>query len=351
MNERKAVLLVNLGSPQAPTAAAVRPYLREFLSDPRVLDLPWLLRQLLVHLVIVPRRAPQTAAAYAKIWTHQGSPLVTITDRVRQSLAKRVRMPVLIAMRYGKPSLEQAFRRLVDLNCDHLLVMPLYPHHAMSSTETVVARVRQLAAQLKRELRCSFWPAFYEDSDYIEALRVQLVPYLQHSHEHVLFSYHGLPERHIRKTDPTGSYCQLGDCCDQPHPVHAFCYRAQVRATSRATAAAAGIPGERYSVAFQSRLGRSPWLRPFTDEKLEQLPREGVKKLIVLCPSFVADCLETLEEMGLRGRQLFLDAGGEQFHLVPCLNDQPRWIETLQRWVESPWPATEVAARNRHEPV
>jgi protoporphyrin/coproporphyrin ferrochelatase len=245
-----------------------------------------------------------------------------------------VRVPVELAMRYQNPSIPAAVRHLADKGVDELLLVPLFPHYAMSSFETAVERVKEVAATVAPQMRVQVQPPFFEDPDYVSALVGSAQEYLSRPYDHLLFSFHGLPERHMRKADPTGHHCLATDnCCTTPSPAHATCYRAQCFKTAAAFVRQAGVPAGRYSVAFQSRLGRDPWLKPYTDHELPRLAQSGVKKMLVMCPAFVSDCLETLEEIGLRGRDTFLGAGGTELKLIPCLNEHPLWIEALEKMV------------------
>ncbi len=330
----KGVLLVNLGSPDSPAVPDVRRYLREFLMDPRVLDVNWLTRFCIVHFAILPSRPKQSAEAYHKIWTAAGSPLVVTSRNVTEKLQKSVNVQVELAMRYQNPSIREAVSRLAQRRVDDLLLIPLFPHYAMSSFETAVERVKEVAAKLAPGMRIQVQPPFFDLPDYISALVASAQPFLSAGYDHLLFSFHGLPERQLRKTDPTGTHClATDDCCRTASPAHAFCYRAQCYKTVDAFVKLAMVPRDKYSVAFQSRLGRQPWLKPYTDLELPKLAQRGVKKALVLCPAFVSDCLETLEEIGLRGRQTFLDAGGSELTLIPCLNEHPLWLETLQKMI------------------
>jgi ferrochelatase len=326
----KAVLLVNLGSPDSPSVSDVRTYLREFLMDARVLDVPWPVRFGIVHFAILPSRPKQSAHAYQSIWTPEGSPLIVTSARVREQLQRRVGIPVELAMRYRNPSIERAVRNLAGQGIDEVLLIPLFPHYAMSSYETAVERVKEVAVKCAPSMRIRVQPPFYRDPDYIAALSASAADYLARPYDHLLFSFHGVPERQIRKSDPTGHHC-LGsdDCCRTASPAHQTCYRAQCFMTVAAFVKQAGVPPETYSVSFQSRLGRDPWLSPYTDFELPKLAQRGVKRLLVLCPAFVSDCLETLEEIGIRGRRAFLEAGGTAFQLIPCLNEHPLWLEAL----------------------
>lgn len=327
---KPAVLLVNLGSPDSPAVPDVRRYLNEFLMDPRVMDVPWLLRRWIVGMILI-RRPRQSAHAYASIWTPEGSPLIVLGRIVQRQLQERLGLPVELAMRYQNPSIPEVVERLVQQGIDRVHLIPLFPHYAMSSYETAVVRVQEVMARKAPQVRLTVEPPYPDHPDYIRALVESARPWLEKAYDHLLFSFHGVPERQIRKSDPTGQHClQVNDCCRVSSPAHQRCYRHQCFRTVEAFVARAGIPSGRWSVAFQSRLGRDPWLRPYTDEEIVRLAQSGVRRLLVICPAFVADCLETLEEIGMRGRETFLQAGGHQYEQIPCLNDHPLWIETLQ---------------------
>jgi protoporphyrin/coproporphyrin ferrochelatase len=331
----KGVLLVNLGSPDSPSVRDVRRYLREFLMDSRVLDVNWLARFCLVNFAILPFRPKQSAEAYHKVWLPEGSPLIVISQHVQAALRQRLSLPVELAMRYQNPSIPEAVRRLAEQKVDDVLVIPLFPHYAMSSFETAVVRVKEVAAQLAPGMRLEIQPPCFDHPDYITALVASAEPALKGDYDHLLFSYHGLPERHLRKSDPTGCHClATADCCQTESPAHATCYRAQAFKTVAAFVKQANVPAGKYSVSFQSRLGRDPWLKPYTDYELPRLAAEGKRKLVVMCPAFVSDCLETIEEIGMRGRETFLEAGGKEFTLVPCLNEHPLWVAALARMAE-----------------
>jgi ferrochelatase len=332
----RAVLLVNLGSPDSASVEDVRAYLAEFLMDGRVLDTWYPARWCIVHLGILRKRPAQSAAAYEKIWTSEGSPLVATGRKVREALQNRAGMRVELAMRYRKPSIPDAIRKLRDEGVTEGLLIPLFPHYAMSSFETAVERVREVIAQVAPGLSLTVAPPFYNHPDYIRAMTANAAGYLQQDYDHLLFSFHGIPERHLRKSDPTGSHCLARpDCCGEGCPVLATCYRAQCFKTVEAFVRMAAISKDKHSISFQSRLGRYPWLKPYTDFVLPDLAKSGVKKLVVLCPSFVADCLETLEEIGIRGRETFRAAGGEELTLIPCLNTHPLWIAALDNMAKT----------------
>lgn len=327
----KGVLLINLGSPDSPSVSDVRKYLREFLMDPRVLDAPWPVRWCVVNLAILPRRPIQSAEAYEQIWTKDGSPLVVTSRNVQRELQRRVGGTVVVelAMRYQSPGIESAIGRLRDQGVTDLLVFPLFPHYAMSSFETAAVRAQEVATRLVPEMKLKVVTPYFDDPDYIASLAASAAEYLAAGYDHLLFSFHGLPERHMRKANP-GHCLATPDCCESPGPALRTCYRAQCFATVRAFVAAAGVPADKYSVSFQSRLGRDPWLKPYTDFEFTRLAGAGVKKMLVICPAFVSDCLETLEEIAIRGREIFLDAGGTEFTLIPCLNEHPRWLDALE---------------------
>jgi protoporphyrin/coproporphyrin ferrochelatase len=330
----KGVLLVNLGSPDSTAVGDVRRYLREFLMDGRVIDVAWPLRAFIVGMVLI-NRPKQSAEAYHKIWTPEGSPLVVTSRRVLAGLQERVTtVPVVLAMRYGSPSIEDAVRQLAEEKVNEVLLIPLFPHYAMSSYETAVERVRKVAARVAPPMRIVVQPPYGDAPDYIAALAASAKNHLEAGYDHLLFSFHGLPARHLRKSDPTGRHCLIAlNCCNVASPAHATCYRAQCFKTVAAFVKQAGVPAGKYSVSFQSRLGRDPWLLPYTDVELAELPGRGIEKLLVICPAFVSDCLETLEEIGIRGRATFLSAGGKEFALVPCLNEHPLWLAALENRV------------------
>jgi len=329
----KAVLLVNLGSPDSPSVPDVRRYLNEFLMDGRVIDVAWPLRRLIVGMILI-KRPKESAHAYEKIWTKDGSPLVATSQRVHAALRKRVSVPVELAMRYQNPSIESAVKKLAARGATEVLLIPLFPHCAMSSYETAVVRVQKVAAKFAPQMQLTVQPPFFDQPDYIAALVASAADFLKQDYDHLLFSYHGIPERHLRKADPTGGHClQAENCCETASPAQATCYRAQCFATTAAFVKLAAVPQEKYSVSFQSRLGKDPWLKPYTDYELPRLAQEGKKKMLVICPAFVSDCLETIEEIGMRGKETFLHAGGKEFAQIPCLNEHPLWIAALEKMV------------------
>lgn len=331
---KKGVLLVNLGSPDSPSVGDVRRYLREFLMDGRVLDVSWPMRAFVVYACILPFRPKQSAEAYHKIWTTAGSPLIVTSKRVHAELQKRADIPVELAMRYQNPSIESAVSNLLKQEVTEVLLIPLFPHYAMSSFETAVERVKEVLAEMAPQMSMRVQPPYFDAPEYIKALAGSAAEYLAKGYDHLLFSFHGVPERQIKKSDPTGCHClTAANCCETSNPAHATCYRAQCFKTMAAFAAAAALPSGKYSVSFQSRLGRTPWLRPYTDFELPRLAQEGKKRMLVICPAFVSDCLETIEEIGMRGRDTFLQGGGQELTLIPCMNEHPLWIEALEKMV------------------
>ncbi len=331
----KGILLVNLGSPNSPSVPDVRRYLNEFLMDGRVIDVAWPLRRLLVGLILI-HRPKESGHAYEKIWTKDGSPLVVTSKHVQAALQKRVAVPVELGMRYQHPSIESAVKNLVAKGVNEVLLIPLFPHYAMSSFETAVVRVRELATKFAPQLKVTVQPPYYNAPDFIAALVASAADFLKQDYDHLLFSYHGIPERHLRKSDPTGCHClKVENCCEVASEAHAVCYRAQCFATTAAFVKLAGVPKEKYSVSFQSRLGRDPWLKPYTDYELVRLAQEGKKRMLVICPAFVSDCLETIEEIGMRGCEDFLRASGKEFTRIPCMNEHPLWISALENMATS----------------
>lgn len=333
----RAVLLANLGSPDSFQVKDLKKYLGEFLMDERVIDIPYLLRVLLVKGIIVPFRSPKSAAKYKTIWTENGSPLIHISKQVQERLQVEVQIPVALCMRYGNPTPEAAFTKLVQENPDlkEVVLVPLYPHYAMSSYETAVVQVKKIYEQKNYSFALKVVPPFYNHPCYIQSLAGSIKPFLEKAFDHILFSYHGVPERHVKKTDSTKSHCLIkDDCCNVSSEIHKTCYRHQVHETTRLVAEVLGLPKEKFSTSFQSRLGADAWLRPYTAEQLSQFPKRGIKKILVVSPAFVSDCLETLEEIQMEGKVTFIQSGGEEYTVIPCLNDRKEWIETLATLVE-----------------
>ncbi len=330
-------MLVNLGTPDAPQTKEVRRYLREFLNDPRVIDIAPLARKALLNLIVLPTRPSKSAEAYREVWTERGSPLLfhsqDLTEKVAAILGDD--WHVELAMRYGSPSIEQAFAKFRDAGIDNITLFPLYPQYASSSTGSSVARVYELASKQWNVPNISVAPAFYEHPLFIDAWSVHAKPLLdEFAPDHILFSYHGLPERHMRKSDESAiqiekrSHClQSKNCCDSITKDNRNCYRAQCFATTRAMAKAMDLAESDFTVCFQSRL-TNKWIEPFTDKVLEDVAKKH-KRVAVLCPAFVADCLETIEEIGMRGLEQFQEAGGKELVLIPSLNSNDAWAKTV----------------------
>lgn len=350
MDERQGLLLVNLGTPDAPETGAVRRYLREFLSDPRVLDIPAPARWALLELLILPTRPRRSAEAYRKVWTDEGSPLLVYGQKLaaRLEAALGQRWAVALGMRYGNPSLAVALEKLAAAGARKVTLLPLYPQYASSSTGSSLERVYALAGQSWNVPALRVVPPFFDHPAFLDAWTEVARPVLAEARpDHVLFSFHGLPERHVRKSDVSGRHClQSAGCCEVDVPENRWCYRAQCVRTTRALSARLGLKQEQTTIGFQSRLGRTPWLKPYTDLLLGELVAKGVRRLAVLCPAFVADCLETLEEIGIRARADFLRAGGEALTLVPSLNAHPAWVRAIVQLVRGldPVSGTDEAA-------
>jgi ferrochelatase len=336
-SRRSGVLLINLGTPDSPSTRDVRRYLRQFLSDPRVLDSNAIVRTLLLNLVILPTRPARSAAAYRKVWMENGSPLLVHGRALQEAVAEALGddFVVELAMRYGNPSIASGVARLRAAEVGELLLYPHFPPYSAAATASALAEALDQLGASWDVGPVSTVGAFYDDPGFIDAMAQIAEPRLAaFGADHVLFSYHGLPERQIRKSAPKSAGClDREGCCDAPDAAAGGCYRAQCFATSRALRARLQLDEQSCSISFQSRLGRTPWIRPFTDHELDELPKRGVKRLAVFCPSFVADCLETIEEIGIRAREQWNEAGGEELLLIPCPNVHPTWVEAVARRV------------------
>ena len=334
--KKKGVLLVNLGSPDSTKFRDVRKYLGEFLMDKRVIDMPYLKRLLLVKGIILNTRPKKTAAAYKKIWLKEGSPLIILSEKFHKKVSKKSKIPVALSMRYGSMSIENGITELNNQGVNHIFLIPLYPHYAMSSFETVVEKVFEIQKKSFPDIKIDTFPAFYRESNYIKAMSGKILKNIKDfKYDYILFSYHGIPERHIKISDPTKTHCKIdGTCCDLPSKAHQTCYRHQCFETTRGIVKTLGLKEGTYGNSFQSRLLKDPWLKPYTDFEFERLAKEGVKNLIVLTPSFVTDCLETLEEIAIEGKNQFLEAGGISYKHIPCLNDDDQWVEVVYNWIK-----------------
>ncbi|MAM19413.1 MAG: ferrochelatase [Christiangramia sp.] len=332
----KGVLLVNLGSPESTDPKDVKKYLGEFLMDERVIDVPLWARTLLVKGIILNTRPKKSAEAYSKIWWEEGSPLIVLSERLQDKIDNITSVPIALAMRYGTPSIYDGLKELEEKGVDEVLIFPLYPQFAMATTETILVLAEELRQKYFPKMNFTSVPAFYNHPDYIRTLANSISERLEGvEYEHLLFSYHGVPERHIRKSDITNSHCKIdGSCCQTASTAHQFCYRHQCFETTRLVAEYLGLKPNTFSVSFQSRLGFDPWLKPYTDRTIERFGNQGMKKLAIVTPAFVSDCLETLEEIAMEGEEIFHEVGGKEFTVVPCLNDREEWVKVLARWID-----------------
>ncbi|WP_203294927.1 ferrochelatase [Luteirhabdus pelagi] len=333
---KKGVLLVNLGSPDSTNPKDVKKYLDEFLMDPRVIDVPFWLRSFIVRGIVLNTRPKKSAAAYQKIWWDEGSPLIVISERLQEKVQQKVTIPVGLAMRYGSMTLKKGMQELIDQGVEDMLVVPLYPQFAMATTETINVKVEELKEEFFPNLKTTSLPAFYHRKDYIEVLAKSMAEKLEGlEYDHLLFSYHGVPERHIRKSDVTNGHCKINEqCCVTDSPAHQFCYRHQCYETTRLVAEKLQLKDNTYSTSFQSRLGFDPWLQPYTDRTIERLGKTGIEKMVIVTPAFVSDCLETLEEIAMEGEEIFHESGGKEFTTIPCLNDRDDFARLLADYIE-----------------
>ncbi len=333
----KGILLVNLGSPDSPEPKDVKKYLGEFLMDERVIDVPLWARNLLVKGIILNTRPKASAAAYKKIWWEEGSPLIVISERLQRKIQKQVKVPVSLAMRYGSMTIKKGMQELVDKGVNEILIFPLYPQFAMATTETILVLAKEIQKEHFPQIKLDSVKAFYNKPDYIEVLSNSIEKHLDgKNYDHLLFSYHGVPERHIKKRDITKSHCKIdGSCCATPSKAHEFCYRHQCLEVTRLVAEHLQLKENTYSSSFQSRLGFDPWLQPYTDRTIERLGKEGIKNMAIVTPAFVSDCLETLEEIAMEGQEIFHEVGGNQFTTIPCLNDDQEFVDLLSNWIKN----------------
>ena len=325
----KGILLINLGSHRDLELKSIKDYLKEFLSDDLVIDYPKLLQQILVNWIIIPSRYKNTREAYSEIWTEEGSPLIHDTLVLGEKVSAKSGTLVEVSMRYQFPSIEEGLKKLKAKGCSEIFVVPLYPHYAMSTVLTTEREVKRIESKLKLDLRLNFIGAFYNEGGYISSLSDVINRNRQKESDYLLFSYHGIPNRHLTKTDPTKNHClKVKNCCEIESKAKPFCYKAQVLETSKLCAKKLELKDNEWGVSFQSRIGPG-WIQPFTDKELVRLAEEGIQNLDVVCPAFVTDNLETLEEMNIRGRETFLEAGGKSFKYIPCLNDEESWVDFL----------------------
>lgn len=330
----KAYLLINLGTPDNLSVGAIRRYLREFLMDKYVIDINPVARFFLVNGIIAPFRAPKSFAAYQKIWTSEGSPLLVFGQKLVEALQKKMLDPVYFAMRYGRPSIKSVLQKMKSDGVTEISLLPLYPQYAESSSLSSLKHVETCIAKLSWTVAVKSIPYFYHHPAFISSWVSKVQIEMQHNkYDHVLFTYHGLPQHHLTKLDESMAHChQKVDCCAAVSEVNKLCYRAQCFETTRQIVSQLGLSSDTYTTAFQSRLGRREWIKPYTDLVIPELAdKRGIKNLLVVSPSFVADCLETLEEMGLRGRESFFHSGGRTFRLLPSLNSDEIWVEALSK--------------------
>ncbi len=334
MKPQIGVLLIQLGTPLSATVTDVRKYLSEFLNDPRVIDIPYLLRKFLVNVIIVPFRAPKSTKIYQQMWTEKGSPLLIYSERVQQKLQEKLgdRFKVELAMRYQNPSMEAVLERMKKENYKRIIVLPLFPQYASASTGSAIDRTLKIISKWWVIPELSIINQFYDDEGYIASFAEIGKRYNINDYDHVLFSYHGLPERQVDKAHSDGKPCSAHNCENEITEENKFCYKAVCYATTRLLAERLNIPKEKYTVSFQSRLDEK-WLKPFSDKVIVEQAKRGAIKLLVFSPAFVADCLETIVEIGIEYQHLFVKNGGEKVQLVEGLNDTPMWIDTLKNMV------------------
>ena len=340
----KGVLLVNLGSPESPENQDVKNYLDQFLMDERVIDLPKWFRTFLVKGIILNTRPKKSAEAYKKIWWKEGSPLIVLSKKLMNKVQKKVSVPIALAMRYGNPSIKNGLELLNKQGVKQVLVVPLYPQFAMATTETILVLAEKLRAKFFPHMEFTSLPSFYNHPDYIRVLGNSIQEALQGKNwEHLLFSYHGVPERHIIKSDITKSHCKMdGKCCFSESPAHKYCYRHQCEITSVKVAEYLELKEGTYSTTFQSRVSiLGSWLKPYTDKTVSSFAKTGIKELAITTPAFVSDCLETLEEIGMEAAEDFEEKGGNKLHVIPCINDRDDWVQVLSRWIDE-WALTSV---------
>ena len=340
----KGVLLVNLGSPESPENQDVKNYLDQFLMDERVIDLPKWFRTFLVKGIILNTRPKKSAEAYKKIWWKEGSPLIVLSKKLMNKVQKKVSVPIALAMRYGNPSIKNGLELLNKQGVKQVLLVPLYPQFAMATTETILVLAEKLRAKFFPHMEFTSLPSFYNHPDYIRVLGNSIQEALQGKNwEHLLFSYHGVPERHIIKSDITKSHCKMdGKCCFSESPAHKYCYRHQCEITSVKVAEYLELKEGTYSTTFQSRVSiLGSWLKPYTDKTVSSFAKTGIKELAITTPAFISDCLETLEEIGMEAAEDFEEKGGNKLHVIPCINDRDDWVQVLSRWIDE-WALTSV---------
>jgi ferrochelatase len=330
VTKKTAVILINVGTPDKPTVNAVRRYLSEFLNDRRVIDIPLVLQKILVNLIIVPFRAPKSTKLYLRLWTDKGSPLLYYSEQVQSELQKKLdsKADIFMAMRYGNPSISKALSAILQGNYDRVVIFPMFPQYASSTNGTAIQAVIDQIRQWNTIPEIHAVNQFYDHPAFLDAFTERIMSYQPENFDHVVFSYHGLPNRHLEKNHPEES---INTCnCETALPEFGkFCYKATCYQTTRELASRLGLKSGQYSVSFQSRLSNN-WMTPFTDQNLISRAKQGNKNILVVAPAFVADCLETTVEIGWEYKEMFIANGGENLQMVESLNDSPRWIAAME---------------------
>jgi ferrochelatase len=335
MTQKTAVLLINVGTPDSPRVKDVRRYLTQFLNDPRVIDLPWLPRKILVNAIIVPFRAPKSSKLYKMLWTENGSPLMYFGNELQRLLQEQlgINFRVFLGMRYGNPALKCVLEGIRNEGFQKLVVIPLFPQYASSTTGTAIRAVLEIIEKWNVIPDVRFVSQFYRNPEFIEAFATRIKSYRPETYDHIVFSYHGLPIRHIDRIHPEISHAACE--CTRVFPAHGeFCYKATCYETTRMIAQRLSISNDQFTVSFQSRLTNN-WLEPFTDRVITDKAKAGAHKILIAAPAFVADCLETTVELGIEYKKLFIEAGGTQLNYVESLNDMPEWVQALKKIVET----------------
>ena len=332
---KKGVLLVNLGTPDDPSTKSVRRYLREFLMDGRVIDIPYLNRWFLINLIIAPIRGPKSAKEYQRLWDERGSPLKYYGEDLVKLVSEKLdeSYTVELAMRYQNPSIESALNSLKKKNVEQLLIIPLFPQYASASTGSVIEEVNRIVSQWQVVPELHYVNKFFDEDLFLKTIEERAAKWMKEKeYDHFVFSYHGLPERQIMKAEIKS--CQLGDCCKNYGTHNAYCYRAQCFETTKLLAERLNIPEEKHTVSFQSRLGKTPWIKPYTDHLIDDLAKRGVKNVLAFSPAFISDCLETTVEVAETYKEQFIEGGGKSWDLVESLNDHPTWVDCVVEMIQ-----------------
>jgi len=334
---KKATLLINLGSPNSTDVSDVKAYLKQFLMDKYVLDISWPIRWAVVNGTILPKRPAATAEAYKQIWTKEGSPLIALSKQLLKAVQKTTSTPTYLAMRYGNPSIQHIISTIKNEQQDlqELTILPLYPHYAESSTLTAIVEAKKWLKNELPHIKLNTIESFYNHPGYINNLVETIKPITDKPYDTLLFSYHGLPERHIKKCDPSKSHClQTPNCCAKKSVASPHCYKHHCLETTRLVSEKLNLDTSKTIISFQSRLGRDPWITPNTEDIIINEAKKGTQHIAIVCPSFVTDCLETLEEINMRARDLFIKNGGKTVTYIPCLNTQKSWITTIHELIQ-----------------